>query len=300
MRIVVLGGGGLIGHKLFQILGERFGDVHAVLHGHRNAYSANGLFECRHVVERVDVQDFDLLRGVLTALAPDVVLNCAGITKRRPEINDPLEAIPVNALFPHRLAAWASENGVRLVHFSTDCVFDGNDGPYTESSPTTAKDSYGRTKAMGEIDYGPGLTIRSSFIGRELAMGSELLEWFLAQDGQAIKGFDEVYYSGVSTPVMARIVGDILAYHPNIEGLYQLAMPTPISKYDLLCLARDAFGVNVEIRRDTEVVSRPILDGSRLRKALNLALPSWPEMMAELASEQGLYGASAVNERGRA
>lgn len=292
MRILILGASGLIGHKLYQRLGQRFGDVYATLHRPRTAFEKYGLFDSPRVIDRVDVREFDHLTGILHAVDPDVVLNCVGITKRRSEIQDPLHAIEVNARFPHLLARWAKEHGRRVIHFSTDCVFDGAEGDYTEQSPTTGKDAYGQTKALGEIRYDHTLTIRSSFIGRELDHCTELLEWALAQRGKTIKGFTRAYYSGVSTIVMSRIVGDIIEHHPELNGLYQLAMPEPTNKYDLLCCARDAFGLNVEIVPEGHFLIRPTLDGSPLRAAMKLELPTWPEMMAELAAET-LYEVTA-------
>ena len=288
-RIVILGAGGLIGHKLFERLRPRFGDVTAVLHGTRERFAGIGLFDGEDVIQNVDVRNFDRLTGILHALNPDVVLNCAGITKRRPEVNDPVHTISVNSLFPHYLANWAGENGKRVIHFSTDCVFNGKLGNYTEESPTTGEDAYGRTKALGEIDYPHTLTIRSSFVGRELSVHSELLDWFLQQRGKTIKGFTNAFYTGISTLEMARIVGDIIEHHPELGGLHQLSVQEPISKYDLLCLARDAFEYDTEIIPDGDFVIKPTLNSEKLRAAIPLDLPSWPEMMRNLAMDDILY-----------
>lgn len=289
MKIAVLGAGGLIGHKLFEKLSRRFGDsVFACLHRCRREYAAGELFDNSRVFENVDVLDFDGTTSLLDSLEVDVVLNCVGITKRRPEVKDAVTAISINSLFPHKLAAWAGKRGRRVFQFSTDCVFNGKEGPYNEDSPTTGEDEYGRTKALGELRYDHCLTIRSSFIGRELSEYSELLEWFLGQQGPSIKGFTEAYYSGISTIEMARIVGDLIEFHPDLGGLYQLATDEPISKYDLLCEARRAFQKDIEIIPDSEFSIRPTLDGSKLKKVIGYDLPSWTEMMEDLAAE-GFY-----------
>ena len=283
VSIVVLGASGLIGHKLVLKLRERFDDVHALLH--RSGGSVPGAILLEPYTDSVDVKQFDQVVGALRALGATTVLNCAGITKRKPAINDLQQAIEVNALFPHRLAQWAGESGVRVIHFSTDCVFDGTSGPYADDAVTTPLDTYGRTKALGEIRYDHSLTIRSSFIGRELYDGTELLDWFLAQAGGSIRGFSKAFYSGVSTTVMSRVVGDIIEHHPELNGLYQLSAEQPISKYDLLVAAREAFAVDVEIADDPSFETRPTLDGSRLRAAMSIDIPSWPDMLAQLASE---------------
>ena len=289
MRILILGVSGLIGHKLYQKLGDRFGDVFGTLHGSRDRFGWTGMFDGPEIFDNVDVRDFQRLEGILQSINPDVVLNCAGITKRRPEINQPLQAIAVNSLFPHILAEWAGNNGKRVIHFSTDCVFNGERGDYTEESVTTGEDMYGKTKALGEIRYDHTLSIRSSFVGRELSVHSELLDWFLQQRGKTIKGFRQAWYSGLSTIEMSRIVGDIIEHHTEISQLHQLSIEKPISKYELLCLARDAFGVDVEIVPDDAFEIKPTLDSSLLRSKIDLRIPDWKTMMADLAAENGMY-----------
>ena len=289
MRILILGTSGLIGHKLFQILGKRFGDIHGVLHHDGSVEKAASLFDNENCYFNVDVLDTHKIKKILNEIKPDVILNCAGITKRRPEINDPLLAIGLNALFPHKLAQWAKEHNCRVIHFSTDCVFDGKIGDYTEDSLTTGEDAYGRTKALGEIQYDHTLTIRSSFIGRELSVFSELLEWLIAQEGKTIKGFTNAYYSGISTLEMSRVVGDIIEFHQGVSGLRQLSCIEPISKFELLCLARDAFGVNVEIVPDGNFTIKPTLNSDKLKSEINLSIPSWPQMMADLAADNEMY-----------
>lgn len=289
MRILILGGSGLIGHKLLQKLTHRFDDVHATLRGDAGRFEWTGLFDGPNIHENFNARDHEAVEQRLNGINPDVVLNCIGITKRRPEVNNPLNAISVNSLFPHWLARWAGERGKRVIHFSTDCVFDGAEGNYSEDSPTTGTDAYGQTKALGEIRYDHTLTIRSSFVGQELAVHSELLDWFLQQRGKTIKGFTDAWYSGISTIEMARIVGDIIEHHPDLNGLYQLSTAEPVSKYELLCLARESYDLEVEIIPDDSLSVRPTLDGTRLRREIGYTVPSWPQMMQGLASERDLY-----------
>lgn len=285
MKILVLGASGLIGHKLFQTMKDAGHDVYGVLHGEKTSFPEVDFLQKDSVIESVDVLDFDKLHGILYAIQPNVVLNCVGITKRKEEVNDPFQAISVNALFPHKLANLAKDMNFRVIHFSTDCVFNGELGNYNEESNTTGEDAYGKTKALGEIRYPHTLTIRSSFIGRELAGKTELLEWLISENGNTIKGFTQAWYSGVSTIFMAKTVLDIIENYPDISDLYQLAIPEPISKYDLLCLARDAFQLDIEIIPDGNFEIKPTLDGSKLTNAMDLTIPSWQEMMNELAAD---------------
>lgn len=285
MNIVVLGATGLIGHKLYQSLGQAGHNVSGFIHGQLEEFSDIGFLRNGDIVEQVDVLNFDTLAQEIQARKADVVLNCVGITKRKPEVQDPLLAIGVNSLFPHRLVELARSQGFRVIHFSTDCVFNGETGNYREDSITTGEDAYGKTKALGELRYTESLTIRSSFIGRELAGKTELLEWLIAQDGTTIKGFTEAYYSGVSTIFMANVVQNIIENFPDLSDLHQLATPEPISKYDLLCNARDAFGLDVEIIPDSTFKIKPTLNGERLARAMKMSVPGWPTMMAELAAD---------------
>ena len=281
MRILVLGSSGLIGHTVVREL-KSFFDIFGTLHKSKHQYK-NSMFLDKMYVDNVDVNNFELLKEVIVGLHPEVILNCTGITRRKITSDNILEVISVNSCFPHRLAILARDLNIRIIHFSTDCVFDGKHGNYTESSLTTAEDLYGRTKALGEIMYRNTLTIRSSFIGQELFDKTELLEWFLAQKGKHIKGYKNTLYSGVSTIYMAKVVKEIILYHKELNGLYNLAPENPISKYDLLCIARDAFGIDVKIIPDEIHHHRPTLNSAKLRGAINIKVPNWEEMMEELA-----------------
>jgi dTDP-4-dehydrorhamnose reductase len=288
MKVIILGVSGLIGHKLLQKLSTDF-EVYGTLHREKSKYKNLALFSGQKIIENIDINEFDVLKGVLCAVNPDVILNCVGITKRKMDVNKPLDAIMVNSAFPHRLAKWSRYHKKRVIHFSTDCVFNGKIGNYNETSEASADDTYGKTKYLGEINYDHTLTIRSSFIGQELFDKTELFEWFLSQNGKQIKGFKNTLYSGVSTTYMAIVVKDIILNHPNLSGLYQLAPEKPISKFDLLTLAKKVFNVDVDIIADTDHIHHPTLDASKLRKAINLKVPSWEEMMARMLADKNLY-----------
>jgi dTDP-4-dehydrorhamnose reductase len=287
-RVLILGVSGLIGHKLYQTLNQDF-EVFATIHKAKENYGNLPIFSSDNVIEKVDVLDFENLEKVILTVNPDVILNCVGITKRKinPEIKE--EVIFVNSVFPHKLANWAKKHNKRVIHFSTDCVFDGKIGNYTEESLTTAEDLYGRTKALGEINYNHTLTIRSSFIGQELFDKTEMLDWFLSQENKTINGFKKVFYSGVSTKYMANVVANIIQNFPNLSGLYQLAPENPIAKYDLLCIAKEAFDINVQINSSEDFVHNPTMNSTKLRTALNLKVPSWQEMLNDLALDKNFY-----------
>ncbi|MEO8441621.1 MAG: SDR family oxidoreductase [Betaproteobacteria bacterium] len=288
MRILILGGTGMLGHKLWQLLGARFADCQVTVRGRRADYARFPLFHDPRVIAEVDVADFAALRRILERAAPAVIVNCIGVTKRREPAGNPAASILLNALLPHRLAAWGAAHGARVINFGTDCVFDGRRGNYTELDRTDAEDLYGRTKALGEIAGANALTLRSSFIGRELAGGTELLEWLLGQQGKTIKGYQHALYSGVSTIHLATVVGDIIEKFPQLAGLYHVAAAV-ISKYDLLMLARAAYKLDVKIEPDDKVIIKRNLDCTRFRLATGYNAPAWPAMMAELAADPTPY-----------
>jgi len=288
MRILILGVSGLIGHKLFQELSSDL-EVFGTLHKTKEQYGNIGLFKGNNIIENIDVCESDVLKGVLQAVNPDVILNCVGITRRKINPENTIEILTVNSVLPHVLAKWAELNHKRVIHFSSDCVFDGSIGNYSDYSPVTPKDLYGQSKALGEINYTQSLTIRSSFIGQELFGKTELLEWFLSQEGKEIKGYVKTLYSGVSTIFMSRVVRNIILNYPDLSGIYNLASEQPISKFALLSLAKEAFGVNVTIVPDTDHIHVPTLDASELKRKMRLTVPSWREMMKELASNNSIY-----------
>jgi len=287
MRILICGVSGMIGHKLWQDLSNSDHEVFGTLHGGREPYARYALFDKR-VTENFEAEDFDGVTGLLNRLRPAVILNCIGITKRKTESKDVAKMFMINARFPHHLALWAGRNGARVIHFSTDCVFDGADGNYGERSVVTAPDLYGQTKYFGELDYDHCLTIRTSMIGRELASYTELLEWFLAQRGKRITGYKKAVYSGLTTLTMTGVIRRLILEYPQLCGKYQIAGPV-ITKYDLLTLARDAFALDVEIIPDETFQCDRTMQAHRFAQATGITIPSWPEMLEALAADRRLY-----------
>jgi dTDP-4-dehydrorhamnose reductase len=287
MRILICGVSGMIGHKFWQALSKSNHDVFGTLHGEREAWSRHALFNDQ-VVEQFEAADFDNVTKVLNRLQPAVIVNCIGITKRKEDANDVGKMFAVNTLFPHLLARWAAGNGARVIHFSTDCVFDGADGNYSERSVVTAPDLYGQSKYFGELDYDHCLTIRTSMIGREIAGYTELLEWFLAQGGKRVSGFTRAFYSGLTTLAMAEILNRIIYEHPQLCGRYQIAGPV-ITKYDLLCQLRDAFALEVQIAREETFHCDRTLKSDKFTQATGISIPSWGEMLSALAGDREFY-----------
>jgi dTDP-4-dehydrorhamnose reductase len=216
------------------------------------------------------------------------VINCVGVIKQRARAALPIPSITINSLLPHKLAEMAMRWGGRLIHFSTDCVFSGKRGGYTEEDLSDAEDLYGKSKFLGEVAVENALTLRTSIIGRELMEHRSLLDWFLSQKQKTLRGYRRVIYSGLTTNYLAGLVGTIIEKHPGLNGLYQAASE-PITKYDLLCLVREAYGLTVEIEPDDVEVSDRSMRGDRLRGAIAYTCPSWPELTRQLAEDNTPY-----------
>jgi len=289
-KILILGGGGTLGHKLWQLLPSRFPETFVSIRKNRDFYARCGLFTGPNVIDSLDLRDFNRLNAVLDEVKPSVIVNCAGVTLRSKEALDKNSAISINALLPHRLAEWCAKNGARLIHFSTVCVFDGKTGGYTEDSLPDARDLYGITKALGDVSAPFALTLRSSFIGREIFGGTELLEWFLAQKGKKIKGFTKALFTGLTTNKLAELVGDLIEKHPSLNGLYNVSSET-LSKYEMLKLMKEAYKLDVEITPDDGFECRRDLKGDRFEKAAGFVCPPWRQLMAEMAADKTPYSA---------
>lgn len=284
MRCLILGGDGMLGHQLMATLGANH-ELCCTLRQDAGAYERYGLFSNRNAWFGVDVRNEARLRAIIGDFRPDAVVNAVGIVKQRAEAHDAIASLEINALLPHRLAVLCDVVGARLVHISTDCVFDGQDGGYTEHSLPNATDLYGRSKALGEITAPPGITLRTSIIGRELARKSGLLEWFLGEKGP-VKGFRKAIFSGLTTIELSRVIERLLHEHPQASGLWHVSSD-PIDKHALLTLVRDRFGLTTEIVPDDSFVCDRSLDSSRFRRAFGYTPPSWDAQISELAQQAG-------------
>ena len=232
------------------------------------------------LIESIDVEQFDSLARGIDQARPDVVINCIGVVKQLAEADDPLTALPINALLPHRLARLCSLARARLVHVSTDCVFSGAKGHYTESEFADANDLYGRSKYLGEVDYPHAVTLRTSIIGHELDGARSLLCWFLAQGG-SVHGFSRAVFSGLPTVELARVIRDHVLPNPDLRGLYHVSAE-PINKYDLLQLVAQVYRRSTTIIPSDQPVIDRSLDSTRFRDATGYTPPTWPDLVRRM------------------
>jgi len=225
----------------------------------------------------VDADNFDMVVRGLASIQPDIVINCIGLIKQVEAANDPLSAITVNSHLPHRISLICRTANVRMIHISTDCVFDGKRGGYKESDSSNANDLYGRTKFLGEVDYPHCVTLRTSIIGHELKNFRGLVEWFLAQK-QTVRGFTNAIYSGFPTIELAHIISDFVIPNPDLQGIYHVSSE-PISKYDLLKLVAGRYEKHIEIEPYDDFRIDRSMDSSIFRKVTRYSPPSWPELV---------------------
>ncbi len=285
MKILVLGVTGMLGNAVFRVFAA---DAEHEVWGTLRSGAALRYFPQQshaHLLTGVDVLDQDALVAVLAKVRPNVVINCVGLIKQLADAKDPLTALPINAMLPHRLARLCALAGARLIHISTDCVFSGRKGAYLESDLSDAEDLYGKSKYIGELHDQPNaITLRTSIIGHEIGSNYALVDWFLSQKG-SVKGFSRAIFSGLPTVELARIMKDFVVPLPQLNGLYHVAAE-PVAKLDLLSLVAAQYGNEIEIEPDDALVIDRSLDGSRFREATGYVAPAWPELIRRMHADR--------------
>ena len=290
MKILILGGSGMLGHRLWMNL-QKEHEVWVTVRQTASPFTARPEFPLKYVRTDVDASNFDQVTRALASIQPDLVINCIGLIKQMGHLaRDPIMSISLNALLPHRISLICRAAKIRMIHISTDCVFSGKKGNYLESDESDAQDLYGRSKFLGEVAYPPhSLTLRTSIIGRELKTRLGLIEWFLSQkDGDTIRGYKRAIFTGFTTDELARIILNDVMPHPELTGLYHLSSD-PINKYDLLQIANQAFGRKINILPDEDFFMDRSLNSTRFRQATGYQPPSWPEMIQEMAKDAQFY-----------
>jgi dTDP-4-dehydrorhamnose reductase len=287
MRVMVLGGAGMLGHKLLQRLRNNFEVAGTIRDSEPDALLSRALLGVK-LYTKVAANNLSSLARAIDDWKPQVVLNCIGVVKQKKAASDPIVSIEINSLFPHQLAQITAFCGAKLIHFSTDCVFSGRRGNYVEDDLPDPIDIYGRSKLLGEVIAPGTLTLRLSIVGRELRGHLGLLEWFLSQRGQKVNGFSGALYSGLTTIATADLIGWIIRAHPQLEGLWHIS-GEPISKYELLTIVNTVYGLGSEINRDETFFCDRRLDSSRFRNSTGWTPPTWEEMICAMLSDEGVY-----------
>jgi dTDP-4-dehydrorhamnose reductase len=288
-RILILGATGMLGHKLFAALSQN--SSYEVLGAVRTSERASSWFSpalIKNLRAGVDADNFDTVIRIIAETKPEIVINCIGIIKQTPLAKDPLISININALFPHKLAFVCKAAGARLIHISTDCVFNGAKGSYTEEDPADAEDLYGKTKNLGEVTYPHCVTLRTSIIGHELKGKLGLMEWYVSQK-KVVKGYTNVIFSGFPTIEVARIIDEFVIPRPDLRGLYHVSSP-PVAKYDLLKLVAEHYKRKVKLEPYDDIYCDRSLDSSAFKAATGYQPPGWPELVEKMHDDFKLSG----------
>lgn len=257
----------MLGHVLLKKLNDnKVFDIYDIT---RNKENRPNNFKC-------DVTNFDYLFKIIKDIKPDYIVNCIGILIKG-SIEEPSNAILTNAILPHKLVEFSNAVDSKLIHISTDCVFDGSKGSYIETDNKTAQDTYGLSKSLGEINDDKNLTLRTSIIGPELKDDGEgLFSWFIKQKGE-VSGFIESIWGGVTTLALADVI--IKSINENYTGLFHVTNGQPISKFDLLSLIKEKFELNnIDLKR----VSGKKADKSLSTKFNHFNIQTYSEMISEM------------------
>ncbi len=281
MKVLIFGVTGMLGHKLAQVLSSRF-EVFGT--ARRTAEPDFPWLPATQVISSVDVtSEVDVVRA-LESVRPDVVINASGVIKQLPSAKDVTTALKVNALFPQFLAGLSQGRGFRLITVSTDCVFDGVSGMYTEAHTPNALDLYGQSKRWGEVSEGTSLTLRTSIIGHELGSHHSLVDWFLSNRGGRVKGFTKAIYSGFPTVVFADIIGDLIERQALLSGIYHVSSE-PINKFELLQMIDRQYDSCIEITPSDELVIDRSLNSDRFRGIAGFSPLTWQEMIEAMHAD---------------
>lgn len=287
MRILILGASGMIGSALYKRLSaasnlEVYGGVRDLSVQKYFAAPLQG-----RLVRYDDITASESIHFILKRVKPDVVINCAGLTKHKKEADNIEVAMPINAVMPHQLAAACDHESVRFIHISSDCVFSGKKGGYVEDDVPDAVDIYGRSKALGEVSLGNAITLRTSTIGHELHTNYGLLEWFLSQDKEC-QGFSKAIFSGLPSVVFAEVIMDFVLPNPDLRGLYHVSAD-PINKYELLWMIANIYGKKIKINQDEEFTIDRSLNYQKFKAATGYTPISWPLLIESMYANKSKY-----------
>lgn len=280
-KLLVVGANGMLGHVVLRwFAGLANFDTVGTVRSSDVARELRQRVPAAQLIEGFDAGNLPALRRLFEQVQPDVVINCVGVVKQLAGADDPSQAIPINALLPHRLSRLCEAHGARLVHISTDCVFSGRRGDYAEGDIADAVDLYGRSKLMGEVVAPHAVTLRTSIIGHEMSSAHALLGWFLSQRG-VVPGFSNAIFSALPTVELARVIEQQVLAHPDLCGIHHVAGPK-INKYELLRLVARVYGSDSQVEPVETLVIDRSLNGQRFQQLTGYVAPPWPELLESM------------------
>jgi dTDP-4-dehydrorhamnose reductase len=276
LKILILGASGLLGGACFQKFNEQASlNVVGTFRSLPNQDKLKQAPENYYLL--TDVLNVELLRRLFDNIEPDVVINCISLNKTTLNQGNPIDIIPLYSLLPHILANMCSHFSARLIQISSDGVFSGDRGEYSEDDRPDATDIYGRSKLLGEVVAQNCITLRTSMIGHGVKPHNGLVNWFLAQN-ESCKGYPHVIFSGFPVLELAQIIRDFVLTQPELTGIYHIASD-PISKYELLLLIAEVYGSSVSLLKDSSIKINRSLNAKRFRLGTGYIPPGWPHLI---------------------
>jgi len=273
---------------LIRVLGLSYRVVGTTLSEYNNRSPLNHILSRNNWIDNIDARSIDSICNVISRVKPSVVINCIGLIKQKMTPESNIDAIQLNSLFPHQLSEICKMTNSRLIHFSTDCVFNGAPGIKFAKDTPTATDLYGLSKLLGEVQEGPALTLRTSVVGRQIFGAESLFEWAISQRGSSVRGYRHAIYTGLTTLELSNIVKRVIESQPYLVGLHQVAS-APISKYDLLVALSKLLKLELHIEEDTDFQCDRTLDGTEFTSLTGIEVSSWESMLNQFAADQNYY-----------
>jgi dTDP-4-dehydrorhamnose reductase len=278
MKIIVLGASGMLGSAIFSFLKSK------------SNYELIGTFRNKNFIKffpekfksslfYLDLEYFENIHKLFSEIKPDIVINCIGLIKQECKSSNPILSIKINSLFPQQLSVLSFQLGFRLIHFSTDCVYSGLKGNYSEDDTPDPVDLYGRSKLLGEFVDNSNLILRTSIIGNELEGSKSLINWFISQKEGSVNGFKNAFFSGLPTIEIALILDQFILHNPKIKGLYHLG-GIPISKFELLNIVNDVYNLKIDIVPNVEFKINRVLNSNRFLKETGYQPKPWNELIS--------------------
>lgn len=287
MRVLIIGGSGMLGHKLIQVLSKNF-ETATTIRSKKSCFESFGFQNQTKIYEQIDIENIKGVENAIIDFKPEFVINAVGIIKQLPESKKGNLILDINSIFPKTLSLLTQKYQFKLINISTDCVFSGKKGNYNESDISDAEDLYGKSKYLGEVTGENCLTIRTSIIGREILTCHSLIEWFFSNQGKTVKGYKNAIYTGFPTLVLSEIISDLIKEYPGLTGLFHISS-NPINKFELLNLVKKEFKLNIEIKPFEDFIIDRSLDSTKFRNKTGFAPDSWEQMIADMANDPTPY-----------
>ena len=277
MKILILGLNGMLGNGFLKTINKynKF-EVYGTVRKNNNLKN----LECKQIFENISCEEFFKLEDILYQLKPSVVVNCIGLVKQNNSSQDNIKSITINSLFPHKVFEICQKINSRFIQISTDCVFSGSLGNYSENDLTDPQDIYGRSKLLGEINKEGAITLRTSIIGHSLFSKHGLIDWFLNQEYK-IKGYKKAIFSGLTTFELSKVIIEYIIPDYNLHGIYHVSSRS-ISKFDLLNLVRKVYKKSIDIYPDDSLVINRSLNSQKFKNITKYSPPSWEKMINEM------------------